>query len=116
MAASPPGARVSRRALFLVGLGVALPAILLAGLGIYLTLRIARAVEEESARLAEQMNYSTGGGDSLRLGGEDIKVSGSDMVTVVMLSLLAFLFSTLPAIRTVLNRLDLAICQSMALL
>jgi signal transduction histidine kinase len=50
MAAPSPGARVSRRALVLVGLGVALPAILLAGLGIYLTLRIARAVEDESAR------------------------------------------------------------------
>jgi len=41
---------MSRRVLALVGLGVALPAILLAGLGIYLTLRIARAVEEESTR------------------------------------------------------------------
>ena len=44
------GARVSRRVFLLVGFGVALPAILLAGLGIYLTLRIAHAVEDESAR------------------------------------------------------------------
>jgi signal transduction histidine kinase len=50
MPASALGTRVSRRALVLVGLGVALPAILLAGLGIYLTSRIARAVEDESAR------------------------------------------------------------------
>jgi signal transduction histidine kinase len=50
MVAPSPGTRVSRRALILVGLGVALPAILLAGLGIYLTLRIARVVEDESAR------------------------------------------------------------------
>lgn len=41
---------MSRRVLTLVGLGVALPAIVLAGLGIYLTLGIARSVEEESAR------------------------------------------------------------------
>jgi signal transduction histidine kinase len=41
---------VSTRALVLVGLGVALPAILLAGLGIFLTLRIGHAVQEESAR------------------------------------------------------------------
>ena len=40
---------MSRRVLALVGLGVALPT-LLAGLGIYLTLGIARSVEEESAR------------------------------------------------------------------
>jgi len=44
------GPRVSRRVLALVGLGVALPAVLLAALGIYLTVRIARAVEDESAR------------------------------------------------------------------
>ncbi len=41
---------MSRRVLALVGLGVALPALLLAGLGIYLTLRITHAVEEESRR------------------------------------------------------------------
>lgn len=41
---------MSRRVLALVGLWVALPALLLAGVGIYLTLRIARAVEDESAR------------------------------------------------------------------
>jgi signal transduction histidine kinase len=41
---------MSRRVLTLIGLGVALPALLLAGVGIYLTLRIARAVEDESAR------------------------------------------------------------------
>jgi len=50
MAVSSLGALVSRRALYLVGFGVALPAILLAGLGIYLTLRISHAVEDESAR------------------------------------------------------------------
>ena len=50
MAIPASSPRVSRRALVLVGLGVALPAILLAALGIYLTLRIAHAVEDESAR------------------------------------------------------------------
>ena len=50
MVAPSLGGRVSRRALVLVGFGVALPAVLLAALGIYLTFRIAHAVVEESAR------------------------------------------------------------------
>jgi signal transduction histidine kinase len=40
----------SRRVLLLVGLGVGIPAALLVALGIYLTLRVARAIESESAR------------------------------------------------------------------
>jgi signal transduction histidine kinase len=50
MAVSRPGPRIGQRPLTLIGLGVALPAMLLAGLGIYLTLRVAHAVGEESAR------------------------------------------------------------------
>lgn len=50
MSAPSTTVRMSRRVLTLVGLGVALPALLLAGLGVYLTLRIAHAVEEESRR------------------------------------------------------------------
>jgi signal transduction histidine kinase len=52
--------RVTRRALVLIGLGVALPAVLLAGLGIYLTLRIAHAVEEESVRYNAYMALQVG--------------------------------------------------------
>jgi signal transduction histidine kinase len=48
-----------RRVLGMIGLGIALPALLLSGLGIFLTLRIARAVEEDSVRynsyLAQQV-------------------------------------------------------------
>jgi signal transduction histidine kinase len=51
-----------RRVLGIIGLGIALPALLLAGLGIYLTLRIAGAVEEDSVRynsyLAQQVAES----------------------------------------------------------
>ena len=50
MAVPGQSPRISRRVLVVVGLGVALPAILLAGLGIFLSLRIARAVEDDSAR------------------------------------------------------------------
>src|SRR5437867_7501558 len=42
--------RFHRQAATVIGLGVAVPALLLAGLGIYLTLRIAHAVERESSR------------------------------------------------------------------
>ncbi|MEK7329193.1 MAG: HAMP domain-containing sensor histidine kinase [Candidatus Eisenbacteria bacterium] len=42
--------RFSRRVLGVVGLGVALPAALLAGLGVYLTLRISDAVHGQSVR------------------------------------------------------------------
>ena len=42
--------RFSRRVLGIIGLGVALPATLLAGLGIYLTLRISDAVRAQSQR------------------------------------------------------------------
>jgi len=42
--------RFSRRVLGIIGLGVALPAALLAGLGVYLTLRISDAVHGQSAR------------------------------------------------------------------
>ena len=62
MAAPSLGTRVSRRALILVGLGVALPAILLAALGIYLTLRIAHVVEDESARYNSYIALAGGRG------------------------------------------------------
>src|SRR4051812_38779942 len=42
--------RFSRRVLFVIGLGVAVPALILAGLGALLTLRIARAVQDESIK------------------------------------------------------------------
>ena len=42
--------RFSRRVLGIIGLGVALPAALLAGLGVYLTLRISAAVHAQSVR------------------------------------------------------------------
>jgi signal transduction histidine kinase len=41
---------LSRRVLVVLGLGVAVPALLLAGLGIFLTLRISRSVEDENIR------------------------------------------------------------------
>src|SRR5512146_1839681 len=51
--------RFSQRVLRIIGLGVALPALVLAGLAIYLTLRIADAVGVQSARyntyVAEQV-------------------------------------------------------------
>jgi len=46
--------------LVLVGLGVALPALLLAALGVDLTLRIAHAVEDESARYNSYMALQVG--------------------------------------------------------
>ncbi len=42
--------RFSRRALVFIGFGVALPAALLAGLGVFLTLRISHAVEDQALR------------------------------------------------------------------
>src|SRR3970040_946536 len=42
--------RFSRRVLGIIGLGVALPAALLAGLGIYLTFRISDAIHAQSQR------------------------------------------------------------------
>src|SRR2546423_9757949 len=50
MSASRFSLRVSRRIMIVIGYGVALPARLLAGIGVQLTLRIARAIEDESAR------------------------------------------------------------------
>jgi signal transduction histidine kinase len=46
---------VNRRILIAIGLGVALPALVLAGLGIFLTLRIAQAIETQSARYSRYM-------------------------------------------------------------
>jgi signal transduction histidine kinase len=60
MAASRFSLRFSRRVLTVIGLGVALPALLLAGLGIHLTLQIARAVEDESARYNSYMALQVG--------------------------------------------------------
>jgi len=40
----------SQRIVVIIGLGVALPALVLAGLGVYLTLRISEAVESQSSR------------------------------------------------------------------
>lgn len=51
-----------RRILFLVALGVALPAVMLSGLAVYLTSRIARSIENDTARyntyLAQQVAES----------------------------------------------------------
>jgi signal transduction histidine kinase len=47
--------RFSRRVLVFVGLGVALPALLLAGLGVFLTINISRAVEEQTQRYSLYM-------------------------------------------------------------
>lgn len=52
--------RVSRRVLAVIGLGVAIPALFLAGLGVFLTLRIARAVEDESERYDSYMAIQVG--------------------------------------------------------
>jgi signal transduction histidine kinase len=49
-----------RRVLVLVGLGVGIPAALLVTLGIFLTLRIARAIENESARYNLYMALQVG--------------------------------------------------------
>ena len=52
--------RFSRKVLLIIGFGIALPALFLAGLGIVLTLRIGRAVEDETLRynayMAEQVS------------------------------------------------------------
>jgi hypothetical protein len=47
--------RFSRRILILIGLGVGVPALLLAVLGVFLTLRIAREVERESVHYNEYL-------------------------------------------------------------
>src|SRR5262245_51804379 len=47
--------RFSRRILVILGFGVALPALILAGLGMFLTLRIGGAVESQSARYHRYM-------------------------------------------------------------
>ncbi len=52
--------RMSRQVLWIIGLGVAVPALMLAGLGVYLTLRIARAVEDESVRYDSYMAIQVG--------------------------------------------------------
>src|SRR2546427_9347498 len=44
------GSRFSLRVLMVIGFGVAVPALILAGLGVVLTLRIAHAVEDESVK------------------------------------------------------------------
>src|SRR2546426_9333599 len=51
---------LSRRAAALVGLAVALPALFLAGLGIFLTLRVARAIENDSIRYDTYMALQVG--------------------------------------------------------
>ena len=48
--------RFSRKVLLFIGFGVALPALLLAGLGIFLTLRISRAVEDQALRYNSYMS------------------------------------------------------------
>lgn len=52
--------RVGRRVLLVIAFGVAVPALFLAGLGVFLTLRIARAVEDESARYDSYMALQVG--------------------------------------------------------
>jgi len=48
--------RFSRRVLLFIGFGVALPALLLAGLGVFLTLRISQAVEDQALRYDSYMS------------------------------------------------------------
>src|SRR5258708_8550964 len=48
--------RFSRRVLLFIGFGVARPALLLAGLGVFLTLRISRAVEDQALRYDSYMS------------------------------------------------------------
>src|SRR2546428_13326878 len=50
----------SRRAVAILGLAVAAPALFLAGLGIFLTLRVARAIETESVRYNTYMALQVG--------------------------------------------------------
>jgi signal transduction histidine kinase len=52
--------RVGRRVLWVIGLGVAIPALVLASLGVYLTLRIARAIDDESVRYDTYMAIQIG--------------------------------------------------------
>jgi signal transduction histidine kinase len=60
MAASRFNLKFDRRFLTVIGLGVAIPALFLAWLGIYLTLSIAHAVEDESARYNTYMALQVG--------------------------------------------------------
>src|SRR5262245_29668138 len=46
---------IRQRAVVIIGLGVALPALVLAALGVYLTLRISEAVESQSLRYNHYM-------------------------------------------------------------
>src|SRR6266850_6062537 len=59
-----PGSRYnlmfSRRTALIIGLAVAGPALFLAGLGIFLTLRVARAIENESVRYNSYMALQVG--------------------------------------------------------
>lgn len=48
--------RFNRRVLLFIGFGVALPAMLLAGLGLFLTLRISEAVEDQAQRYDSYMS------------------------------------------------------------
>lgn len=82
---------ISRRLVTIIGLGVALPALVLAGLGIYLTLRIARAVEDESARYNSYMALQVGEAFEQELMGvlrrsiiraENLSRTGADPVAV----------------------------------
>jgi len=52
--------RVGRRVLLVIAFGVAIPALFLASLGVLLTLRIARSVEDESARYDSYMALEVG--------------------------------------------------------
>src|SRR6267143_7102562 len=52
--------QLSRRAFLILGLAIAAPALFLAGLGIFLTLRVARAIENESTRYNSYMALQVG--------------------------------------------------------
>lgn len=52
--------QLSRRAFVILGLAIAAPALFLAGLGIFLTLRVARAIENESIRYNSYMALQVG--------------------------------------------------------
>ena len=54
------GLHLGRRAFVVLGLAVAAPALFLAGLGIFLTLRVARAIENESIRYNTYMSLQVG--------------------------------------------------------
>src|SRR5689334_2310120 len=60
MSGSPFSLLLTRRAVVILGAAVAVPALVLAGLGIFLTLRVAGAIENESLRYNSYMALQVG--------------------------------------------------------